>query len=241
MNLVREMQRALLPERPEVPDYQIAASMIAADAVGGDYYDVVKAQGRHWLVIGDVSGHGISAGLVMMMVQTALHGALFNAPGAELDPARAMADVNAALRLNLQRIGRNQYVTATLLELRGSTVRYAGLHQDILVYRVRTEQVDVLETRGIWIGLMDDIRETLSNEEFTLSPGDTALLFTDGLTERRENGKMLGISYLVEAFGTLARQEPDVPTIVREILLPFQGEKLDDDMSVIAARYCPVQ
>ncbi|MCP4610029.1 MAG: response regulator, partial [Planctomycetes bacterium] len=73
MELAKKIQTVLLPEEPKISGYEIAAHMEPADEVGGDYYDVINFEGKDWLVIGDVSGHGVPSGLVMMMVQTAIH------------------------------------------------------------------------------------------------------------------------------------------------------------------------
>lgn len=82
MQLARKIQTVLLPKKPVIPGYEIAAYMETADEVGGDYYDVINADGKNWLVIGDVSGHGVPAGLIMMMAQTAIHTVLKERPHA---------------------------------------------------------------------------------------------------------------------------------------------------------------
>ena len=80
MELAKKIQTVLLPRAPAISGLEIAAYMRPADEVGGDYYDVINAQGIDWLVIGDVSGHGVPAGLIMMMVQTAIHTVLEGKP-----------------------------------------------------------------------------------------------------------------------------------------------------------------
>src|SRR5207237_1436712 len=112
-----------------------------------------------WVLIGDVSGHGVGAGLVMMMVQTAVRALVCNPllPGQSLSPARLLSLVNDALQVNLQLLGRGQYMTINALCLDGEHVRYAGLHQDLLIYRARTQQVERIESQGVWLGVMDHI------------------------------------------------------------------------------------
>jgi phosphoserine phosphatase RsbU/P len=73
MEVAKRIQTSLLPKLHEVNGYTIAASMQPADEVGGDYYDVVEsAKGETWLCVGDVSGHGVESGLIMMMTQTSI-------------------------------------------------------------------------------------------------------------------------------------------------------------------------
>ena len=97
-----------LPQGPHIDGYHIAAHMQPADEVGGDYYDVIHIGGLHWLVIGDVSGHGITAGLVMMMVQTAINQVLIG-PVSE-SPETILTRVNQNIYRNykgLQSVFKN--------------------------------------------------------------------------------------------------------------------------------------
>ena len=71
MALAKKIQTTLIPENPALEDYEISTCLIPASEVGGDYYDVINGD-NDWIVIGDVSGHGVSAGLIMMMVQSCL-------------------------------------------------------------------------------------------------------------------------------------------------------------------------
>lgn len=105
--------------------------MRPAETVGGDYYDLFEADNKVWVLVGDVSGHGVGAGLVMMMVQTAVRALVCSLThaGHALSPARLLALVNEALQVNLHLLGRGQYMTINALCLDGANIRYAGLHQ----------------------------------------------------------------------------------------------------------------
>ena len=72
MDLARKIQTVLLPSETRFRDYEVSAMMVPASTVGGDYYDIIRTDGSDWLLIGDVSGHGVTAGLTMMMIQTAI-------------------------------------------------------------------------------------------------------------------------------------------------------------------------
>ncbi len=76
----RKIQTVLLPQQNRLKDDDMAALMMPAESVGGDYYDVVQTGGSSWVLIGDVSGHGVTAGLTMMMVQTAVRTILTTSP-----------------------------------------------------------------------------------------------------------------------------------------------------------------
>lgn len=243
MDLARKIQTVLLPKQIRLSHYDVAASMVPADSVGGDYYDMIETAERDWLLIGDVSGHGVTAGLIMMMIQTAVRAIVLGAPAMnnDLSPAQVLTRVNCAVRENLQRVSADQYMTITALELGRGKVRYSGLHQDILVYRSATDTVERVETRGMWLGILEDIAPLMYDDHIELAPGDTMLLFSDGISEAVvEGNQMLGLEGLSERFHTLASQKLAPAAIVRGLLGPFSGKSAADDITVVVVRYAPV-
>jgi serine phosphatase RsbU (regulator of sigma subunit) len=237
IDLARKIQATLLPADPRVHGCDVAALMRPASDVGGDYYDVFRAGGADWVLMGDVSGHGVSAGLIMMMVQTAVRALVLNhAAAAPLSPSRVLAMVNAAVYGNLEKIGRGQYMTITALSVRDGVVTHAGRHQDILVHRASTDEVEAIPTSGVWLGLMPDIAAASHDEAFRLERGDTMLLFTDGITESRAGDQMLG----VEGLGALLRRAVDPPGDARAVLARIveltAGYSTDDDVTLLALR-----
>jgi predicted ATPase/serine phosphatase RsbU (regulator of sigma subunit) len=240
MDLARKVQTVLLPRTTRLGDYELAATMIPAESVGGDYYDIVPGEGGGWIMMGDVSGHGVPAGLVSMMVQTAVRALLVSAgsDAAGISPATLLSRANLAIWNNLERIGEGQYMTIMALAVTPGRVRYSGLHQDILVYRRATATVERAETRGIWLGLEKDISGLLEDDTLELGPGDTLLLFTDGLSEIQVDGRMLGPE-LPARLCALASQGLEPGAIVQGILEPISGRSLPDDVTVMALRYAP--
>jgi serine phosphatase RsbU (regulator of sigma subunit) len=155
-----------------------------------------------------------------------------------------LARVNASIRHNVQKIGRDQYMTITALRLDGGLVRHAGLHQDMLVYRAASGQVEVIETRGVWLGLVDEAKPLLEDSSFEMNEGDVLLLFTDGLIEARREDVQRGQSVLGENFRRLAAAGAPARAMVQEILDSAAGRgageggaaALADDMTVLVAR-----
>lgn len=191
MELAKKIQTVLLPEDPAMKGYRISVHMSPADDVGGDYYDVIKAGGMDWVVIGDVSGHGVPAGIVMMMVQTAIHANLDHNPG--LEPSKLLTLVNRTIYRNIKRLNDNKYMTITVFALiKDGSFIYSGMHQDILVYRKQSDEVESVPTYGMWIGIIPELEGSIQNNTINLDPGDIMLLYTDGIIEAWISGSVKG-------------------------------------------------
>ncbi len=113
MKLARKIQEALVPPLPQILDCEVAASMKATEEVGGDYYDVIHTPDAEWILIGDVSGHGVPAGLIMMMCQTAVRTVLESEPS--IMPDRLLTRVNSVLTTNIRQLGEDKYMTISAL------------------------------------------------------------------------------------------------------------------------------
>lgn len=193
MELAKKIQTVLLPENPRVSGYGISTYMKPAQEVGGDYYDIINIKGCDWLVIGDVSGHGVPAGLIMMMVQTSIHSVLVVQP--DTSPSELLVQVNRIISENIKKLGEEKYMTITVLAcIQDGRFYYSGLHQDLMIYRARSGNVEVFETDGMWLGIYSNIRGMVGDSTLTLDVGDTLLLFTDGITEARRADSPAGPS-----------------------------------------------
>jgi len=235
MQVARDIQTLLLPDQIELPDHQVAGAMVPAIAVGGDYYDVLGAGNRRFLAVGDVSGHGVTTGLTMMMVRSSLVGILAARPDAALP--EVYARLNGALRLNLQRMGLRLYMTLALVEVMGGGhFRAVGGHLPALVWRRTTARVEEIELSGVWLGVLDTISpETLPVTEIALGPGDTMLLYTDGVVERIVGDEIYGWDRLKKMLATGAAPAE----LVRDVILDVErfGGAQDDDMTLLAVRF----
>ncbi|HEY0880507.1 MAG TPA: SpoIIE family protein phosphatase [Archangium sp.] len=233
MEVAKRIQTSLLPRVRHVPGYRVAATMLPAEEVGGDYFDVISAGDETWVSIGDVSGHGVESGLIMMMTQTSLSTAVCTERSPL--PSRVLEQVNGVLTENIARLGTDRYMTLSALALRDEKVVFAGKHQDILVYRQAEGRVEVVPTTGTWLGVLDDLRGRLYDRTFHLDDGDVVLLFTDGVTEAMNaSGQMYGFKQLERALTHYGRLEVDA--IVRNISREVQDHmhRQDDDLTLIA-------
>src|SRR4029077_20198162 len=196
IELAARIQVGILPKDRRVSRLEISTAMFPATEVGGDYFDILPFEGGCWLGIGDVAGHGLHAGLVMMMIQSIFSATTHDDPFAS--PATVWTALNAVLYDNVRaRLGRDEHATLTLLryEDRGRLV-FAGAHEDIVIYRAGCRSCEVLKTQGIWAGIMLDVPAgTTADQECRLEPGDTVLLHTDGITEARNDAReMFGMA-----------------------------------------------
>ena len=236
MGVAKQIQTALLPNVTTVGPFEIAAVMQPADEVGGDYYDIIETpEGKNWVTIGDVSGHGVESGLVMMMAQTSLLTTVMKTPGES--PARVLCGVNRVIKENVKRLGADRYMTMTALRLEPDRIIFAGHHQDLLVHRADRSAVDVIQTSGTWLGIVDDLEGVLVDTEVALQVGDVLLLYTDGVTEATNDaGEMYGEERLRAALARHANL--DVRRLIDRLVdeVTRYTAKQVDDVTLVAVR-----
>ncbi len=236
MEITAKIQMSLIPSAPKSKGYEISSYMKPAESVGGDYYDVINGEERDWLVVGDVSGHGILSGLVMMMVQTSIH--LLLSKNDKFTPADLLKSLLIGIEENIRKITRQQYkyMTITFLNFdETGQFTFSGQHQDLLVYRQSTKTVERIQTEGIWIGLgnlAEDKDDLIVNKNFTLKSGDALMVYTDGITEGTdEDVRELGIEGLAEILQKNGSKSPDE---LRKIVLSKVSEiHTSDDISFL--------
>jgi serine phosphatase RsbU (regulator of sigma subunit) len=236
MEVAKRIQTALLPHDRRAGRYDVAAAMFPAAEVGGDYYDILSTPGgRHWIAIGDVSGHGVESGLVMMMTQTAILSLVRQEPAA--GPAEVFRSVNGAICENVARLGSNRYMTLNVVRLDAGGLTLAGKHQDVLVWRAAARRVETFGNEGAWIGVVPDVGDSSPDAFLPLAVGDVALFFTDGVTEaRNDQGEQFGETRLAAAFGRVADGPPaeGIRAILEEVAY-FTTDQ-SDDMTLVILR-----
>jgi serine phosphatase RsbU (regulator of sigma subunit) len=240
MEVAKRIQTALLPQNRRVGAYDVAARMLPAAEVGGDYYDIIQGEreGSSWVCIGDVSGHGVESGLVMMMTQTSILSLVQENPG--LTPAQVFAAVNGVLNENISRLATSRYMTLNVVRLRDDRLTVAGKHQDVLVWRRAAGRVEPISNEGSWIGIMKDVASSVSDQEIPMREGDVALFYTDGATEAMSAaGEMFGEERLAAALARVAERPLDsaLEALFADVAA-FQGTQ-DDDITMMLVRRLP--
>jgi hypothetical protein len=229
MELAKQIQTALLPKVDRVPGYRVAARMLPTAEVGGDYYDILQtAAGETWLAVGDVSGHGVASGLIMMMAQTSIFATIDRTTG--YMPSRVLELVNSIIKQNISRLGTDRYMTICVARLDQARMTFAGKHQDILIWRKATGAVEEVPTTGTWLGIVEDLAGKLRDSHVDIDEGDAVLMFTDGITEAMSGtGEMFGQDRLRASLAKHGALEAEqiVLGILAEVNA-FQAEQSDD-------------
>jgi sigma-B regulation protein RsbU (phosphoserine phosphatase) len=199
LDIVRQMQQMILPnpEELEIEGLDIAGYMEAADEVGGDYYDVLNTDGVVTLGIGDVTGHGLESGILMLMAQTALRTLK---EIRETDPVRFLDALNRTLYKNVQRMNSDKSLTLAILNYSKGWVRISGQHEETIIVRQggQVERIDTMDL-GFPLALDDDITEFISQISIELKLGDGIVLYTDGIPEAKDiNKKQYGLEQLCD-------------------------------------------
>jgi serine phosphatase RsbU (regulator of sigma subunit) len=183
LRLAAEIQRNLLPPIPKVtPGFRWAARMVPAGRIGGDFYDFLWfGDGRVLAILGDVSGKGIAAALLLSSLKT-----LFRTVARETDDPAAIAErISAALH---EEYGGLPYMTAIVarFESSGRRIGYVNAgHPSGYVLREGEVSAE-LASGGLPLGLLPGARYTRS--DVAIQPGDVGVLVTDGVTEALETG-----------------------------------------------------
>ena len=238
LRVARRIQHASLPrEVPHLEGWQISPRYQPAREVGGDFYDFhLLSEGRLGVVVGDATGKGVPAALVMSttcgMLQLAARA--LNCPS----PGEVLAQVNETL---VSRIPANMFVTCfyAILEPKDGTLRYANAGHDPPYMRRSNDEADELRARGMPLGIMP----TMSYEEqgASLREGESVLFYSDGLVEAHDpEGRMFSFPRLRALISELGVEERALVDLLMEELERFTGEgwEQEDDITLLTLKRC---
>ena len=237
VEIARRIQTSILPTDHAVPGLQIAARMFTATEVGGDYYDVRPTRDGCWLGIGDVAGHGLEAGLVMLMIQSGLAALILHKPDAL--PHHILPALNKMLYQNLRlRMGRDDHATLTMLRFYSDgRLSYAGAHEDIIVCS-KGGAIRTVPTHGTWVGISENISCNLESRTLQLTDGDLVILYTDGIPEARRGHECFGMPRLLaEIENRHALPVDEILTGIMQAVFDYAGANLQDDATLLVLRY----
>ena len=233
INIARDIQQALLPRNfPNAPEFAVTGVNFPCLSVGGDYFDVFPlSDGRTAFVIADVSGKGLGAAIVTTMLQGALSGMTLGT-----DPARVFNHVNRFLCDHTE-VGRYATVFFGLLDNDGHLEFInAGHPSPFLIRRGAAEEAF---TEGSFpVGLVPEAQYTAAR--LKLEPGDTLVLFTDGVTEAMDpDDQLFGVPRLKQVLtGQMQCPLEHLQKCVLEAVENFtRGARQADDLTLLIVRY----
>lgn len=241
LEVARQLQQIMLPrahELDEIPELDIAGFMEAAAEVGGDYYDIINHDGRVTIGIGDVTGHGLQSGVLMIMVQTAVRTLV--ATGRQ-DLTWCLSLLNRVIYENAQRLSPGKNLTLVLLTYDNGSLQLSGQHEEVLVVRgqsARVEPIDTMEL-GFPLGMIGDIEAFVEQAHIALAPGDGIVLYTDGITEAENRHRQLyGQQRLIDAVrrSWQGSSQDVVDAIVADVRSHIQDHNLFDDITLVVLK-----
>ncbi|NJL99630.1 MAG: SpoIIE family protein phosphatase [Synechococcaceae cyanobacterium SM2_3_2] len=241
LNVARKLQQMILPRDEELKlasPFDVAVFMQAATEVGGDYYDVLSYKDTLLFGIGDVTGHGLESGVLMIMVQMAIRTLLTSE---EADTHRILQILNQVVYANLQRMGSDRNLTLCLLKYDQGELTIIGQHEEVLLVKNGgdIQRIDTLNL-GMFVGLEPTIDLFLSERKLQLGSQDVVVLYTDGLTEAEaEDGSLYGLdrlSGLVKTHADLSAHE------IRDLIVAdtkgFIGSQtIHDDITLMVLKH----
>jgi sigma-B regulation protein RsbU (phosphoserine phosphatase) len=233
---IAALQRAMLPQRlPKVPGLDVAASYLTSNEAGGDYYDFFPHNDGRWsFTVADVSGHGAGAATMVARMHAILHAD----PDLDEGPAAVLRRLNRRIAVGDQ---DPNFITALFATWdpadRSITVANAGHHQPSR--KPRRGEIDQLEMAAdIPLGILDDVAYEQSTER--LDPGDTLVLYTDGVTEAFSpppDREMFGVDRLHAALDHCSGEPPCVIESIHERLYQHtRSRERDDDQTLLALK-----
>ena len=243
VDVTRKLQQMILPKAEElcqIPGLDIAGFMEPASEVGGDYYDVLQRNGRVKIGIGDVTGHGLESGVLMLMVQTAVRTLLENN---ETNHKKFLSALNRTIYDNVQRMNSDKNLTLMLLDYYQGILTASGQHEQMILVRSGTlldaeAAVEIIDTidLGFPIGLEENIVHFIAQTKVYLQPGDVVVLYTDGITEaENERGDFYGLERLCET--VKQNYYRSATEILQAAIADWRGyigdRRVDDDITLL--------
>ncbi len=240
LDVARQIQMMILPRPEELENIEgldIAGYMEPADEVGGDYYDVLHTDGVVTLGIGDVTGHGLESGILMLMTQTAVRTLQ---EIREVDPVIFLDTLNRTIYKNVQRMNSQKSLTLAIVNYADGKISISGQHEETILVRKggEVERIDTMSL-GFPIGLDSDIAEFISHAVFELEPGDGIVLYTDGIPEAKDINK---VQYQVEKLCEIVSENWDKSAeeikeaIIADVRRHIGTQKVFDDITLLVLK-----
>ena len=233
LQIARRVQEALVPPGSfQAPRLEIRSAYIPSETLSGDFYDYFLQNGSVYLFVADVSGHGLPAAILVSLLKSYIH--------TEADSSTKLSDLMARLNDFLFSVSLpTQFATAQLFRIKDGNVMYANAaHPGFLHFQRSSGKATLFEQPSYLLGAMPEM--LYDEHPLKVSPGDTLFVYTDGLTDRRNES---GEFYSIDRVAALMEQSGDADigtlydTIFRDVNAFNATEDFKDDIAFVVTRF----
>jgi hypothetical protein len=235
----QDIQRMLIPKSaPEIPGLDVVAKTRPASEIGGDTFDFYNKGDRHILYIGDSTGHGLPAGIVMVMVDALLE--------TFIDIKESLVDIMVSLNKYLKpHLKPSMFMTMILLEWNpknGVLTWVGGGHEYLVHMKTKQGQIESIKAGGIAVGMLADNSRLVQVQSMTLEEGDFVVLYTDGITEaKNRQGEEFGLKRLCDFIQSQVSEDMTPDQLFQKIAIEvgqfMEGSIQLDDMTLIVLKH----
>lgn len=236
LELASQIQQQLLPKDIySLPNLDMAGGLIPASEVGGDAFDFIPVdEGRTLAYLGDVTGHGVAAGIVSSIANALLYG--FHG-----DLKDTIKKLNSVLR---EKTLSNVFMTMALMlwDEESCTLSYVNMgHPPVLFYKASENKVSEFRLPGMALSMVDNLEDVLKQHDFALEPGDVIMAYSDGLPEAADpQAKQYGLERLKASLQNVASDFYSAEAIKNAVLADVKqyiaGGQQQDDMTVLVLK-----
>ncbi len=239
LKIAMRIQKGLLPkDLPHIKGLEVVGTMIPAKEIGGDYYDFIipERSDELYVAIGDVSGKGVPAGLIMAMAKSALQQLIDTYSSTQT----ILIKLNKIINKNTD---TTKFMTFLLLKWNSQKEKlyYTGSgHEHLIIYR-KTGDLEILRTGGMALGITEKIGDYLKEKELNINYDDIIILYTDGITEaKNEKEDLLTLKHFCEIIKEC--YNPTLQIMLENILeqiKKYTGKAEQyDDMTLVIIKRC---
>lgn len=237
LKIASEIQNRIIPDKlPVMPGLDIAAGIIPATEIGGDMYDFLPSgDDRLLMYLGDVTGHGVPAGIVGSIAN-----ALFYGYCGEMDLVKLMTDVNHVMKAKTM---ANMFMTLVLTEWNSKDKKFKYIsagHEQIIHYRAKDKKIELAPAGGIALGMVADISKLAKVQEIDFQPGDFLVIYSDGIPEAwNNNNECYGMERFLkacESFGNLETAVAIKEAILYDVEQFVDAHEQVDDVTLVVLK-----
>jgi len=246
--IAEQIQNALLPsEDMQCDGLEISGIVMSAEKVGGDFYNIVEIDGTYYFIIGDVSGHGITAALTQFIAQGAIYTAIKSLPTKDRIPKKILEKSNNIIQKSIKGMGKSNFITIVIFAAWNNQEKctYAGSHTPCILYKKKENKFYDIKCddgrTGMWLGILDEkqyseyVENTCREREFLFKPGDILFGYTDGIIEARHKttGEMYDTAKLNYTFINSVNNNQTPDEIKQSFIDSLVEYDVDDDVTLL--------